>query len=61
MFAAKVKGSSGQLREMYGSLEECVQFVEEERKKDENVSIQIKLLQQEGHYEPEDQQTSKQP
>ncbi len=47
MFVAKVKDNSGQLREMYGSLQECVQFVEEERAKDETVSIWIKSLQKE--------------
>ena len=47
MFVAKVKDNSGQLREMYGSLQECVQFVEEEREKDGTASIQIKSLQEE--------------
>lgn len=48
MFVAKVRDSSGQLQEMYGSLQECVQFVQEEREKDETASIQIKSLQEEA-------------
>lgn len=54
MFVAKVKDNSGQLREMYGSLQECVQFVEEEREKDDTVSIQIKSLQKE---DPDDERS----
>lgn len=54
MFVAKVKDNSGQLREMYGSLQECVRFVEGKREKDDTVSIQIKSLQKE---DPDDERS----